>query len=258
VLRLAVFVGKAALTAAGRERRTEVDALYQVLASYTALPGQPSVLALTDDGWEQRLAAELVNADRDLNSLARGLAGPSGTTVLQAAPVALKYLAVPTADRGEQALGVALAQASRREASLADTLAFVQDARSHGGSWGAVAALVQARVTAVSALLDGLLSPAGATPPGDLAGPVPRGTDLFSPAPSTSGGSTGGNGGSSGGTGPTSSPQPGSGGGSTPKPTASTSATAPADDLITTVVGLLSSSPSPAASPKITPLLHLP
>ena len=253
VLRLAVFAGKASLTAAGRERRTDVGALYQVLASYTALPGEPTVLALTDDAWEQRLAAELVNADRDLNSLAHGLAGPSGAAVLQAAPVALRDSTTSAGDRGEEALSVAVAQASRRDATLSDTLSFVQTARGEGGSWGAVAALVSARVTSVSALLDRLLAPQGATPPPDVAGPAPQSTDLFKPQPSTSGGSTGG-----GGTGPSSSPRPGASRTATPKPSASTSATQPADDLISTVVGLLSSSPSPAASPRITPLLHLP
>jgi hypothetical protein len=251
VLRLAVFAGKASLTAAGRERRTEVGRLYQVLASYTALPGAPTVLALTDDAWEQRLAAELVNADKDLTSLARGLAGPSGATVLKAAPVAYQQATTSTTDVGEKALGVAVAQASRRDASLADTLSFVTRARDEGGSWGAVAALVNARVTAVSALLDALFTPAGGTPPPDVAGPSPRITDLFGPQPTATGGTGGG-------TGPSSSPKPGSSRSPTPRPTASTSPTQPADDLISTVVGLLSSSPSPAATPLITPLLHLP
>lgn len=251
VLRLAVFVGKASLTAAGRERRTDVGRLYQVLASYTALPGTPTVLALTDDAWEQRLAAELVNADKDLTSLAHGLAGPSGATVLKAAPVGYRDLST-VGDVGEQALSVAVAQASRRDATLADTLGFVTRARSQGGSWGAVAALVNARVTAVSALLDALFTPPGSTPPPDVAGPAPGGTDLFPTQSSTSGGTTGG------GTGPSSSPRPGGTSTPTPKPSASTSPTQPADDLISTVVGLLSSSPTPAATPLITPLLHLP
>jgi len=254
VLRLAVFVGKASLTAAGRERRTEVGQLYQVLASYTALPGAPTVLALTDDAWEQRLAAELVNADKDLTSLARGLAGPSGVTVLRAAPVRYEQVSTAAGDVGERALSVAVAQASRRDATLADTLSFVTTARGEGGSWGAVAALVNARVTAVSALLDALFAPAdGGTPP-DVAGPTPRSTDLFGPQPSASSGS----GGDGGGPGPSSSPRPGGSRSPTPKPSASTSPTQPADDLISTVVGLLSSSPSPAATPRITPLLHLP
>lgn len=250
VLRLAVFVGRASLTAPGRERRTDVSELYQVLAPYTALPGQPSVLALTDDPWEQRLAADLVNADRDLTALARGLSGPSGTAVLQAAPVALRDGASSLGDRGDQALSVAVAQASRRNAPLADTLSFVEDARGGGGSWGAVAALVSARVTAVSALLDALLTPPSATSPPVVAGPGPRSTDLFSPAPSTPGGTTGGPG---PGPGPTSSPKPGSTVVTTPNPGVTASPTAAADTLISTVVGLLGS-----PTPQATPLLHLP
>jgi hypothetical protein len=252
VLRLAVFAGKASLTAAGRERRTDVGRLYQVLASYTALPGAPTVLALTDDAWEQRLAAELVNADKDLTALAHGLAGPSGVTVLRAAPVRYQQASSAAGDVGEEALSVAVAQASRRDATLTDTLSFVTRARGEGGSWGAVAALVNARVTAVSALLDALFTPAGGTPPPDVAGPTPRSTDLFGPPSSAPGGGGGG-----GSTGTTSSPRPTGSSKPTPKPSASTSPTQPADDLISTVVGLLGS-PSPAASPHITPLLHLP
>lgn len=255
VLRLAVFAGKASLTAAGRERRTQVNALYQVLASYTALPGNPTVLALSDDAWEQRLAAELVNADKDLSSLARGLSGPSGATVLQAAPVSLRDVSSLGADRGEQALSVALAQSSRRDATLAETLSFVRRARSDGGSWGAVAALVSARVTAVSALLDALLAPPGTTPPPLVAGPDPRITDLLSPPPVSSGSSGGGDG---RGPGPSTTPTSRSTSSSSPKPGATASPTTRADDLITTVVGLLSSSPTPAATPKVTPLIHLP
>ncbi|HUR51129.1 MAG TPA: hypothetical protein VMZ11_03290 [Mycobacteriales bacterium] len=249
VLRLAVFAGHASLTAAGRQARSEVDALYQVLASYTALPGRPTVLALTDDdAWEQRLAAELVNADKDLSSLARGLSGPSGTAVLQAAPVALRSVTDAVGDRGEQALTVAVSQASRRDASLDDTLSFVLRARGDGGSWGAVAKLVDARVTAVSALLDRLLAPPDPTAPPVLAGPgsgldgqggVPR--PSASSPPVRPGG-------------PSATPTATRTSSPTSRPSASASPTAPADDLITTVVGLLSSSPSA----KTTSLIHLP
>lgn len=251
VLRLGVLAGEAVtLTAAGRQASRRVEPLYQVLAPYTAVPGLPTVLALTGDAWEQRLAAELVNADRDLNALARGLSGPDGATVLQAAPVALRSASLPSGDRGEQALTVALAQASRRDAPLADTLAFVVQARAEGGSWGVVAALVQTRATAVSGLLDTLLTPPGTTRPPVLAGPTPQLDDPLSPRPSASGGSPrpGGS--------PSASPTRTSG--PSPRPSATASPTAAADDLITTVVTLLSSSPSPAASPRITPLIKVP
>lgn len=189
VLRLGVFAGGGVtLTAVGRQTRTRVEPLYQVLAPYSAVPGRPTVLALTDDAWEQRLAAELVNADRDLSALARGLAGPDGAAVLAAAPVALRSVSLTSGDRGEQALTVAVAQASRRDAPLADTLAFVLQARGEGGSWGVVAALVTARVTAVSGLLDTLLTPPGSAQQPVLAGPSPLLQDPLSPRPGTSGG----------------------------------------------------------------------
>jgi hypothetical protein len=250
VLRLGVFDGEASLTAAGRQATTHVPELYQVQAPYTGLPGKPTPLALTDDAWEQRLAAELVNADKDLNALAHGLVGTSGITVLQSAPVALRRVVPTSTDRGEQALSVAVAQASRRDAAVQDTLSFVQDARSEGGSWGVVAALVQARVTAVSALLDTVLAPPGSTPPPIVAGPTPLLPNGFTPSPTTSGGGPGPTHGTPSGPSPSGSP--------TKKPSASPTPSTPADDLITTVMNLLSPSPLAASSIKPTSIIHLP
>lgn len=243
VLRLGVFAGDdVTLTAAGRQVRTPVERLYQVLAPYAGLPGRPTVLALTGDAWEQRLAGELVNADRDLNALARGLSGADGATVLAAAPVALRGVALQSVDRGERALTVAVAQASRREAPLAETLDLVVRARGEGGSWGVVAALVEARVSAVSGVLDTLLASPGTPPPPVLAGPTPGLGDPLIPRPSTSGRP------------PTGSPSasPSRTAGPSPRPSATSSPTAPADDLVTTVVGLLSPSPSPSGLLRIT------
>lgn len=252
VLRIGVFDGEASLTAAGRQATTRVSELYQLQAPYSGLPGKPTPLALTDDAWEQQLAAELVNADKDLNALARALAGADGLTVLQAAPVALRRVPPTSTDRGEQALSVAVAQASRRSAPVEDTLAFVQSARGEGGSWGVVTALVESRVTAVSALLDTVLAPPGGGPvvvagpspqPGGLSpgppqegsnGPSPSRSPSSAPSPSRS-----------------NSPRPG-----TPSPTPS------ADDLVTTITKLLSPSPTPGSQgssrPTTTPLVHLP
>jgi hypothetical protein len=251
VLRLGVFAGKASLTAAGRQATVQVPSLYQVQAPYTGVPGRATPLALTDDAWEQQLAPELVNADRDLNALARGLAGADGATVLQAAPAALREVQPINADRGEQALGVAVAQASRRSAQLKDTLEFVQTARDEGGSWGVVAALVQSRVSAVSALLDTVLAPPGPTPGTVVAEPTPGlgGQPGTSPEPSPGTSPSTGGRPTSGPPSPTRSP--------TPRPTGSAS---PAPDLITTVMNLLSPSPTPKAeaTPRPTGLLHLP
>jgi len=247
VLRLGVFDGKASLTAAGRQFTAHVPALYQVQAPYTGLPGASTPLALTDDGWEQTLAAELVNADKDLNALARGLAGADGLTVLQTAPVALRRVPPTTTDRGEQALSVAVAQASQGSGPVQQTLTLVQTYRGQGGSWGVVAALVHARVTAVSALLDAALAPPGSTPPGFVAGPsgLPGG---LSPRPSPGPGSPSG--------GPPTSPSSTPSRSTSPKPRSPSPS--PSPDLITTITNLLS--PSPAAVPVSTPspLIHLP
>lgn len=248
VLRLGVFDGTSSLTATGRQATREVGALYQLQAPYAGLPGFPTALALTDDLWEQRLAPDLVNADRDLNALATGLTGNSGKSVLAAAPVSLRRMQPASPDRGEQALSVAIAQTSRRSAPLEQTLGFVQRARNQGGSWGVVAALVDARATAVSALLDTVLAPPGTTtPPAVVAGSQrPLFPGLLSPSPSAPDNSGGGE--------PTERPTKNPG--PTKKPpsptrSATPSPSTPADDLITTLTNLLSPSPSSGG------LLHL-
>ena len=243
VLRLGVFTGGASLTAAGRQATTKVPALYQLKVPYGGFAGDPRPLTLTDDAWEQQLAAELVNADRDLNALARGLRGTAGVTVLEAAPVALRRVPATTRDRGERALSVAVAQASRRSGGLADTLGFVQTSRDEGGSWGVVAALVQARVTAVSALLDTVLAPPGTTPPPVLAGPTPGLPGLLSPSPSPGGPSSTRSTGAS--------PTPSRSKSPSPRPSGASPTTDPLGDLVTAVTDLL----SPTTTP--TPLIHL-
>jgi hypothetical protein len=245
VLRLGVFDGHSSLTAAGRQKTSEVPELYQLQAPYAGLPGSPTALALTDDLWEQRLAPDLVNADRDLNALANGLSGNDGKSVLDAAPVALRRGQSATADRGEQALSVAIAQTSRRSTPLESTLAFVQRAREQGGSWGVVAALVDARVTAVSALLDTVLAPPGSPtqPPLVASTQGPLFPGLLTPSPSTSDDDQQPT------QGPTKNPRPPKT--QPPSRTPTATPTDPSSDLITTLTGLLSPSPSAGG------LLHL-
>lgn len=252
VLRLAVFEGSALLTAAGRQATTAVPALFQSKAAYGGLGQVPTPLALTDDAWERRLAAHLVSADLDLRALARGLAGTDGELVLQNASISLRAVPPTSVDRGEQALAVAVAQASAVPDQVA-TLRKVQSYRDAGGSWGVVAALVDARVSAVSSLLDAVLAaPADGVPPVQAGGTPDVGSLL-------GGGSTGGpTGGPS--RGPSRSPSPAPsptrspGGGTTPTPAS------PVDQLVDTVVNLLSPTPSPpapAATPSPTPILQL-
>lgn len=253
LLRVGSFAGTARLTAAGRQAGIDIPALYQSKSAYAGIGQAPTPLALTDDAWERRLAAGLVTADLDLRALARGLSGNDGQAVLQAAPASL--LAVPAAsvDRGEQALAVAVAEASPSSDQV-DTLSKVQQYRSAGGSWGVVATLVSARVSAVSALLDSVLAA-----PGDAANPVRAGssTDL--------GNLLGGSGAGSGGgprptpttVVPSSTPPPTHG---TPPPTGPPTTPSPVDQLVGTVTGLLSPTPSPPAAnatPSPTPILQL-
>jgi hypothetical protein len=251
-LRLAVFAGTSWLTATGRQAETTVHALYQAKAAYGAVGETPTPLALNDDAWERRLAPALVTADLDLRALGRGLAGAEGQLVLQAASARLRAVPATSVDRGEQALAVAVAQAST-DRDQVQALNQVQAYRAAGGSWGVVAALVSARVSAVSALLDGVLAtPTTGPGPTVQAGGTPDLSGVLGPPTTVP---------------TTRSPQPAPGPSSTrpqPSPTRSTSSptatptTSPVDTLLSTVAGLLSPSPSPpapATSP--TPILQL-
>lgn len=180
-LRVGVFDGSAEVTPVGRSRAgVRVAELYQVQVPYGGLPQPTTALALRDDAWEQQLAADLVEADRYLNDLAGTLDGPDGAAVLAASPVVYRVSqlvtgavtgAVTGSARVEQALGVALAQAAHRGGrDVQARLAAVQAARGSTGSWGVVAAIVDAPATDVGALLDRLRRPAPA------AAPAPGGT----------------------------------------------------------------------------------
>lgn len=172
LLRMGVFAGQASLQAAGRSLVLAVPVLHQVQATYAGLPGRTTALALTDDSWEQQVALPLVTADLELRALAQGLDGPLGRTVLTAAPAALRTTtaaAIAPATVGEQALRVALSQAAHGSGTVVEHLRSVQRDRTDGGSWGVVAALADAPVAEISALLDGslpLTAPVAALGPG--------------------------------------------------------------------------------------------
>ncbi len=237
-LRLAVFEGSASISSTGYQASTTVDALHQVQTPYGALPGRLTPLALRDDSWESLLAGGLVGADQDLTHLATSLDGNDGAVLLSAAPVSLRTSpAAPGESRGEQALSVAVAQVAAVADPVPTRLATVRGARADGGSWGVVAALVRARVTAVSALLDAALTPAAS--PGTVAGgPVPNLPGLFGPsaAPSPSTPVAQPTGVASRGPKPAGSP--------TPKPTATP--TTVVGGVVSTVLGLI---PHPSAAP---------
>jgi len=167
-LRVGVFDGAAEVTPVGRSRAgVRVEVHYQVQVPYGGLPQPTTALALRDDAWEQQLAADLVEADRYLNALGDTLDGSDGAAVLTASPAVYRTGPPPTGPvRGEQALAVALAQTARRGGpSVQVRLAAVSAARGSNGSWGVVAAIVDAPATGVGALLDRLRRPASAAVP---------------------------------------------------------------------------------------------
>ena len=252
VLRLGVFEGSGSVAVAGRQATTAVRALHQVTTQYGALPGAPTALVLTrtDEGaydpWEKRLAAALVSADEVLNRLQDGLRGTEGEVVLastrrdlvdaaQACPAAVT-------DRGERALSVAVGQAARARGSALDNLSAVCAARGEGGSWGVVAAQVQAPVSLVSGRLETALGPGDG--PTVVAGPsgVPVLPGLL-PQPTSA--PTGGPGG------PT--PRPTTTRTPTPGPSTPTPTTEPAlvDQVVAVVTSLLPTRPAVAPTPAV-------
>lgn len=235
--RVAVYDGAAALRPVGRATSTVVQALHQVKIQPSSLPQRTTPLRLLPgDGWEKAVAADLVNADQDLNSLADGLARADGRTYLAALPAAYRTGAIPAAGpaRGEVALTAAVALA----ATVTDPLAKVRAYRADQGSWGVVAALVGALPTRVSTALSAVLAP-GSDPT--------RPTTVNAIPPLVLPG------------GPTSTPSPGTGGpttrpttGPTTTPTHTTSPSPSpgvVNQLVTTVTGLVSPKPSPPARP---------
>lgn len=201
-LRLAVYEGASSITAAGRQATTTVPALRQVRVPYGGVPEPLTALALsvkdaTYDAWEQRLAANLVQADIDLNGFAAGLNGVDGVFVLNAAPASLRETPFGGVSRGEQALAVAVAQKGRLHSNPQDNLREVVRDRADGGSWGVVAAIVRAAVSDVTSVLGSSLD--DPSTPGDVlaGGPVATGTpqsrptgDSVSKPPRPSGGPT--------------------------------------------------------------------
>lgn len=238
-LRLAVYRGSARIRAAGRRASSVVRAYYQARVPYGGVPEPATALALTVrngvyDTWEQLLVTDLVHADIDLNSLASGLNGPDGQSVLTAAPVALRSFGLLGQTQGEQALAVAVAQKGRLHSSVGDNLIEVERDRGEGGSWGVVAAIVRAPVSDVTSVLSTLDLNGGQTSP-VLAGPA-IGHGLRGQGSSSGGGR----------------PTPSSSQGGSPRPTASptVSPTPPSaiDQAVSTVEHAL---PTPTPTPPV-------
>ncbi len=238
--RIAAYAGTVTFRPVGRSSQTTVPSLFQVKVQQGSLPQRETPLQLAGpdasgrpDPWDPAVAADLVAADKDLNSLASGLGQEEGATYL-----ATVYRAASTppagAPRGEAALEILVARASTRSG---DVLSTVRGYRADLGSWGVVAALVQSKVADISAVLDAALAPASSTDPGSPttvnAGRQPT-LPTLSASDSPSNGPTGR---------PTSSP--------TPTPTRTSGPSAPpglVQTLITTVTDVLPH-PTQAAAP---------
>jgi hypothetical protein len=263
LLRVGVLRGGAAqVRPTGRRTATELPTYFQVQVPAGGLPGTTAPFVLTPgDAYEMQLAGELVAADADLGSLAfrldaDGNAGPAVlaalTQTVQAEPVA------PGAPLSERTLGYLIAAAAQDDGALGDRYARVRALRTAGGSWGVVAAIVQAPVDRVSAALNALLDPdavptvaaerfdlsellgGGAAAPGpdsdepapSVTGPEPsqeepdRPSEQPQPEPQ-----------------PTSSPSP-----SSPPPGPTDPVTDVVEEVADTVLYLLSPSPSPSPS----------
>lgn len=157
--RVAVYDGTVALHPVGRASTTTIERLHQVKLQVGSLPQRTTALQLLDDVWDESVAADLVAADTDLTSLADGLSKQEGATYLTTVSAAFRTGAIPAdgAARGEEALAVLVAQASR--SGDPDVLAKVRADRADLGSWGVVAELARATVSDISAVLSAALAP---------------------------------------------------------------------------------------------------
>ena len=168
LLRVGVLRGDAAsVRPAGRRTATELPTYFQVQVPAGGLAGTLAPYVLTPgDRYEMELAGELVAADADLNALASRLdaGGNAGPAVLAALrdtvqPRLVASDASASAPVSERALGYLIATAAQDGAALPSRYEAVRSLRKAGGSWGVVAAIVEAPVDRVSAALNALLDP---------------------------------------------------------------------------------------------------
>ena len=191
--RVAAVTGRTTVTGSGASR-LDLPVLHQVLVPARTLPREGTPLALTGDALDSRLAPGLVRADRVLRTLATGLdSGPVGPRLAAAVPVGYARASVArtgpllgaAARTSEVALPLAIARVSRLGSTEEQRYAQVRVLRAQGGSWGVVAALVQAPVDQVGGAFDALLAVpgtgegaallAGGSVPALGAAPVPAG-----------------------------------------------------------------------------------
>lgn len=247
-LRVAVFDGRAKVRSSGRSGRRSVDRLFQVKVPYGGLAGTTTPLVLTNDDWEQRYALDLVQDDRDLRALATGLdgAGDQGALVLQTVPASVRTDAGGGAPRSESLIPYLLAtNATEGGRTVEQRYDTARGYRQDGGSWGVVAALVDAGADDAGRALDAMLGPdlvalpdgSGQPDPSGVVGPGAAATTPPAPDETSRPGSPPTRR-------PSSSPSP------TPSPTSEPDAV---DELIDTVVDLLPT-PLPVPLPSRPPL----
>jgi hypothetical protein len=266
--RIGVLRGDAArVRPASRSVTTLVDTYFQVQVPAGGLPSAATPYVLTpDDGYEMRLAGDLVRADADLTALAsrldaQGVAGSVVLSALRRDVPNLPALAVG-APGSEAALGYLIAAAVPGERELVEDYARVRDLRDDGGSWGIVAAIVQAPVDGVAAALNALLDPQ--TVPVVASGPL----DVSDVVGALIGGQPSGDGQDPQAAPPPSAPRPPQtgpnppGGPTSPSPSPTPGVLEPVttvvDDVVETVLDLISTpSPTPSSSSPLPPLLEV-
>lgn len=226
----------------GRRAVTEVPALHEASVDQGGLVPDPTPLQLSKDSWERRpeVAGAIVADDGFLESLASGLdkAGGPGALAAQRVPAALRLLAPVLSETppSEEALGYAVAKAAQAGGDEAQRYATVRDGRDERGSWGVMAAIVDARTAATSAALDRLVATADPTGPETSQAPVapaPNGNDLLAGVVNDL---------------PTVAPVP-------PRPTPSTPRPVPTPARPTTPVDPPTTTPVPTPSPTVPNLI---
>lgn len=165
LVRVGVLRGDAAgVRPTARRTSTELDTYFQVQVAPGALPGATTPFVLTPgDAYERKLASELVSADEDLTALASRLDtdGGAGRVVMTAlrSDVPTGPALAAGAPGSEGTLGYLIAAAAPGTDPLAERYTRVRELRDLGGSWGVVAAIVEAEVGRVGAALGALLDP---------------------------------------------------------------------------------------------------
>ena len=217
-------------------RRADVGALYGLRAAGTALP-TPTPLELVHDAWEREVIESVVLVDERLTAIARDLDATPRTTAVPALFGAAPVIG-PTS---ESVLPVAIGRAARIRGDEAQRVQRARELRDARGSWGVVAALLEAPQLDIGRFLDQLTAgggasvggPGGTGAPGSGGGAQPGTTP--GPAPTSSPGPTG-----------SASPSP------TPSPTTPSPTPDPVESVIASVEDLL-----PTPVPSLVPDLPL-